>query len=82
MFENLKTWFRNLFASKCEHDFKLAYSRVLRDQYDTEYIEYSVVCKKCGREIRRYIDADQEYPADVVESAANHNRPIGSIIRW
>ena len=82
MFENLKIWLRSLLADKCEHDYKLAYSRVMRNQYGMRYIEYSVMCKKCGREIRRYIDENQEYPVEVIESAANHNRPIGSKILW
>ena len=82
MFENLKTWLRNLFTENCEHDYKMACSRVVRDAYGKRHIEYSLVCKNCGREISRYIGVTQEYPVEMLELAANHNRPIGYKSLW
>ena len=82
MFENLKIWLRSLLADKCEHDFKWAYSRTVRDQYMERNTEYSLVCNKCGGEIQRYVVETQCYPVNVLETAANNGRPIGSKCLW
>lgn len=86
MLENLKNWLRNwlrtLVSDKCEHEFKKACTRVVRDQYGERYIEYSLVCSKCGVEIQRFIPESRKYPDEVLENAANNGRPIGSKMMW
>lgn len=82
MFENLKIWLRSLLADKCEHDFKWAYSRTVRDQYMERNTEYSLVCNKCGKEVMRSIPDERNYPKEVLENAANNGRPIGSKNLW